>query len=307
MMKAVTKYAKKRVREVNKAVDFYTTTNATLLDDEKIAFIKEHDISTTVSFDGPREIQDAQRSFANGKGSYDVTVPKLKKLLEKCPGTLAHAVITGHTDPRLVQNALLEIGFMEVGVAPVSGSLSGNNLMETKPDRDLGGLLKLMEQEAETWIKHTKNKDSQFLKRFMLTSQLHHGLLSFAHNVKKRYPCGAGLRMVGVACTGDVYLCHRFVGMDAYKPGSVFDSDLDREKYHQSPLTFVEECRKCSARYSCGGGCKHDNLGSCGSVFKPSEDMCCLRRRQVELSAYVVCLLKLKYVPDPDRVRIFLK
>jgi len=105
MMKAVTEYAQRRVREVNKAVDFHAATNATLLDDEKIAFIKEHGISVMVSFDGPREIQDAQRPFANGKGSYDVTVPKIKKLLGKCPKTPAHAVITAHTDPQLVKNA----------------------------------------------------------------------------------------------------------------------------------------------------------------------------------------------------------
>lgn len=79
-MKAVTEYAQRRVREVNKAVGFYATTNATLLDDEKIGFIKRHGISLMVSFDGPREIQDAQRPFANGKGSYDVIVPKIKLL-----------------------------------------------------------------------------------------------------------------------------------------------------------------------------------------------------------------------------------
>ncbi len=296
MMKAVTEYAQKRVREVNKVVDFHTTTNATLLDDEKIAFIKEHGISVMVSFDGSREIQDAQRPFANGKGSYDVTVPKIKKLLEKFPETPAHAVLTGHSDPQLVKNALWEIGFMEVSVLPASASLFENNSIETKPGRDLGGVLKLMEQEAETWIEHAKNRDSQILKRLMSNSQLYQGLLSFAHNAKRRYPCGAGLGMVGVSCVGDVYLCHRFVGMDAYKLGSVFDNDLDREKYHQSPVTLVEECRKCSARYYCAGGCKHDNVGSCGSVFKPSEDMCRLRRREAELAAYVVCLLT-----DEDR------
>ena len=94
-----------------------------------------------------------------------------------------------------------------------------------------------MEQEAETWLEHTKNRDSQFLKRLMSNSQLHSGLLSFLHNAKRRYPCGAGLGMVGVSCAGDVYLCHRFVGMDAYKLGNVFDNDLDREKWHKSPLT----------------------------------------------------------------------
>lgn len=296
MMKSVTEYAQRRVQEVNKAVDFHVTTNATLLDDEKIAFIKEHGISVMVSFDGPREIQDAQRPFANGKGSYDVIVPKIKKLLEKCPKTPAHAVITAHTDPQLVKNALREIGFTEVSIQPASASLFDEKSGQTKPDRDLDSVLKLMEQEAETWIEHTKNRDSQFLKKLMSNSQLYPGLLSFLYNAKKRYPCGAGLELVGVSCAGDVYLCHRFVGMDDYRLGNVFHHDLDREKYHKSPVTCVEVCGKCFARYYCAGGCKHDNAGSCGSVFKPSKDMCRLRRREAELAAYIVCLLT-----DEDR------
>jgi len=296
MMKAVTLYAQKRAREVDKVVDFHATTNATLLDEEKIAFIEEHGISVMVSFDGPREIQDAQRPFANGKGSYDVTVPKIKKLLEICPKTPGHAVITGNTDPKTVKNALQEIGFTVVSIVPASASLFAKKTGATKPARDLGGVFKLMEQEAETWIEHTKNRDSEHLKNLMSNSQLYPGLLSFLHNAKRRYPCGAGLGMVGVSCAGNVYLCHRFVGMDAYKLGSVFDNDLDREKYHQSPVAFVEKCSRCSARYYCAGGCKHDNAGGCGSVFKPSEDMCRLRRREAELAAYIVCLLT-----DDDR------
>ncbi len=296
MMQAVTAYAQKRVREENKTVTFHATTNATLLDEEKIAFIKEQGLSVMVSFDGPREIQDAQRPFANGKGSYDVTVPKIKKLLEKCPKTPAHAVLTGQTDPQLVKDAIREIGFMEVSISPASSSLFAEKSGKNTPARDLDGMFKLMEHEAETWIEKTQNRDGQFLEKLVSNSQLYQGLLSFVHNAKRQYPCGAGLGMVGVSCAGDVYLCHRFVGMEAYKLGNVFENGLDREKYHQSPVILVEECRKCSARYYCAGGCKHDNAGSCGSVFEPSEDMCRLRRREVELAAYVVCLLT-----DEDR------
>ncbi len=295
MMKAVTKYAQRRARAVNKAISFSVTTNATLLGDEEIAFVRDNDVSVMVSFDGPREIQDAQRPFADGKGSYDVALPKIKKLLEKCPESHAHAVITGHTDPYWVRNVLLEIGFTEIAVVPASASLFDEGSGASDPDTD-SSVFGLMEQEAKSWIEYTKKRDRPSLKRLMSNSELHQGLLSFVHNTKRRYPCGAGLWTVGVSCAGGVYLCHRFVGADAYKLGNVFDDTLDREKYHQSPLTFVEACRKCFARYCCAGGCKHHNAGSCGSVFKPSEDICRLRRRETELAAYVACFLT-----DQDR------
>ncbi len=296
MMQAVAEYASKRVREVNKEVDFHTTTNATLLDDEKIAFIEKYDISVLVSLDGPREIQDAQRPFANGKGSYDMAVPKIKKLLEIRPKTPGHAVITDNTDPKLVKKALQEIGFTEVSIKPASASLFDEKSEETRPERDLESVLKLLEQESEKWIEHTKNRDSQLLKKLKSTSQLLHGLLSLLHNTKRRYPCGAGLGMAAVSCSGDIYLCHRFVGIDSYKLGNIFNNDLDRERYQKSPVTFVDKCSRCFARYLCAGGCKHDNIGSCGSIFEPPEDMCRLTCREIELAAYIACQLT-----DEDR------
>ena len=295
-MKAVTAYAQKRIREVDKAIDFGAVTNATLLDDEKIAFIREHDISVMVSFDGPREIQDAQRPFAHGKGSYDVAVPKMRKLLEQCPQTSAHAVLTGHIDPQRVKDALREVGFTEISMTPVSASLFAEKPGETKPDRDIDSITKFMEREAETWLEYTRKRDNLFLQQFAPNTQLYPALVAFLHNEKKRYPCGAGLGLVGVSCAGDVYLCHRFVGMDAYKIGNVFASELDREKYHISPVTFIEECRQCLARYYCAGGCKHDNASCCGSVFKLPEDRCRLTRREAELAAYIACRLS-----DGDR------
>ncbi len=296
MMQSVAEYAVKKVREVNKEINFHTTTNATLLDDEKIAFIDKYDMSVMVSFDGPREIQDAQRPFVDGKGSYDVTVPKIKKLLEICPETPAHAVITGNTDPKLVKKALQEIGFTKMSIKPASASLFDEKSEETKPERDLESVLKVLEQESERWIEHTKNRDSQLLSKLKSKSQLFHGLHSLLNNTKKRFPCGAGMGMVAVSCSGDVYLCHRFVGIDNYKLGNVFKNDLNREKYQKSPVTFVDKCSKCLAKYLCAGGCKHDNIGACDSIFEPPEDMCRLTCRETELAAYIACQLT-----DEDR------
>lgn len=148
-----------------------------------------------------------------------------------------------------------------------------------------------IEEDAETWIEFIKTRDLPGVVKLKHSSPLYHGLTCFLHHVKKRYPCGAGLGKVGVSCLGDVYLCHRFVGVDAYKLGTVFNTDLDREIYQQPPVTRVDECRRCIAGFYCAGGCKHDNAGANGSIFKPSRDMCRLKRREMEMAAYVVSLL----------------
>lgn len=296
LIKKVVEYAETRVIALEKEVGFNVTTNGTLLDDEKITFIKEHNIKVMISIDGPREIHDMQRPFANGKGSYDTIFPKIKKLLEVSPETRAHAVLVDDTKTHIIRNALKEIGFSEVSILPASASLFDDESAKTKRARELDGVLNDVELEAEAWLRHTKSRNSEALKNLMSSAQLFQGLLSFLHNKKKQHACGAGIKFVGVSCSGDIYLCHRFVGMDDYKLGNVFVKYLDREKYQESPVTQMKECTNCFARYYCAGGCKHDNAGSCGSAFKPSEDICRLKRREVELAAATVCMFD-----DKDR------
>ncbi len=56
-------------------------------------------------------------------------------------------------------------------------------------------------------------------------------------------------------------------------------------------MAFVQECSDCPARYYCAGSCRYDNAARTGSVFKPPEEMCRLRRREFEFSAYLSCRL----------------
>jgi len=148
-----------------------------------------------------------------------------------------------------------------------------------------------LEQEADTWLEGIKARDSRALKLLKSSSELYHGLLMFSHNSKKYFPCGAGMGLTGISSAGDVYLCHRFVGMDAYKLGNIFDKRIDRDAYLKRPIDFVQECSRCPARHYCAGSCRYDNAASTGSVFKPPEEMCRLHCREFELSAYLISRL----------------
>lgn len=291
LMKKVVEYSKQRVNELDKKIGFTVTTNATLLDDDKISFLKENNVHIVISIDGPKEIHDKQRPFAGGKGSYDVIIPKIKKLLEVIPDTRAHAVLVDDSKANIVKNTLQEMGFSKVSLIPASASLFDYETGMAKQARKLNGLLEQMELEAKAWLTHIKNRDSEALEKLLSNTQLSLSILSFLHNQKKHHACGAGLKYVAISCSGDIYLCHRFVGLDKYKLGNVFTEVFDREKYQENPITQMEECINCFAKYYCAGGCKHDNASSCDSGFKPSKDMCNIKRREVELAAAVVSML----------------
>ncbi|MBT3255631.1 MAG: nif11-like peptide radical SAM maturase [Deltaproteobacteria bacterium] len=287
LMKKIVDYARERTHAVQKDVGFYATTNGTLLEKEQIDFIQDHKIWVMISFDGPREIQDAQRPFSGGKGSYDAIVPKIKHLLAIRPETPGHAVIMGDTDPRVIKESLREIGFANVSISPASDCMLTCDAKKPNSGRNLRNVFKTLEEEADTWLTGIKTRDTQTLEELKKSSNLYHGLIVFAHNRKKIFPCGAGLGFVGISSTGDVYLCHRFVGMDAYRLGNIFDGHMDRDDFLESPTAFVKECNNCPARYFCAGGCKYDNAASTGSVFKPPLEMCHLCRQGFELGAYV--------------------
>ena len=57
------------------------TTNATLLTDEIVDFLYENGVSLTISLDGPQNVQDNSRVFAeSGKGTFEVIMGKLPKI-----------------------------------------------------------------------------------------------------------------------------------------------------------------------------------------------------------------------------------
>ncbi len=288
LMRAVVAYARQRAQAAGKEVSFDATTNGTLLDDETVAFILEQKMSVQVSFDGPREIQDAQRPLADGKGSYDVIVPGIKRLLAVAPKTPAHAVLAGQTDPQLVKDALRDLGFTRFSIVPASVPLFAGQAGAAAPKRDIEAVIKLVEVEAQDWVGRIRERDIEGTRNLRLKGQLSKALLALLHNAKRFRPCGAGIGMLGVSCAGDVYLCHRFVGMSEYRLGDVFHQDWDRDRFGKSPVLFVEACIGCFARYYCAGGCKHDNAGACGSAFTPAEDFCRLMRRELELAAAVI-------------------
>lgn len=290
LMKRIVAYAKERAAVTEKIVGFHATSNATLFDDEIIDFVRENNILVSVSIDGPQEIQDAQRPYANGEGSYESILPNIKKLLKAMPQTLGHAVLVGDTHPQIVKEMFRSIGFTSFSMTQASQSLFMDQKNKTKSLRDTDHIIRQLEQEAEEWLQYINKRDISSLENVKKISRLYVALRSLLHNSKRWHGCGAGLGLNAVSVTGDVYLCHRFVGQNEYKIGSVFEEPLKQETYQQN-LISDSVCADCFAKYHCAGGCKYDNVVAHGSMFIPAEDVCCVKRKELELAAYIICNL----------------
>ena len=80
-VKETVAYARSLEKEHDKVFRFTITTNGVLLSDENIDYINREMSNVVLSLDGRPEVNDHMRPTVNGKGSYDVIVPKFQKLV----------------------------------------------------------------------------------------------------------------------------------------------------------------------------------------------------------------------------------
>ncbi len=249
-------YARRRAEEEGKRVEFSLTTNATLLRPEIIQWLADNDIGVTISIDGPKPVQDGLRVFHNGRGTYDVVLPKIKDLISTHTSRPIGARVTltqKNLDVLDIYRHLTEeIGFREVGLAPVT-TQDHRDYAITPEAKD--HMLEQFRELAHEWLASAlRDEHHGFTNVTDTIEEIHKG-------VSKAYGCGAGLGLMGVATDGEVALCHRFAGSPEHTIGTVTDG-IDRERQGQflvdHHIAAKTDCHTCWARPICSGGCYHE-------------------------------------------------
>jgi uncharacterized protein len=256
LLKQVVDYSREQAAERGVSIDYSLTTNATLLRPEIIEYLTANAIGVTVSMDGPKEMNDQLRVFANGKGSYDVIVPKVRELLKQHntrPIAARVTLTSGVTDViRIFRHLKEEIGFHEVGFAPVTTS---PNRLYAINEKGLDDVLAQFEQLAYEYRDYAlRNELHGFSNVSDTLSELHQG-------ISKSHPCGAGLGLLGVGPSGDISPCHRFVDSDTHALGHVssgIDTAKQQEFLTKGHIHAKYDCHTCWARPVCAGGCYHE-------------------------------------------------
>ena len=82
-----------------KNLTFSITTNGTLLTDSKILFLEKHDVSLMVSLDGPKQVNDKNRVFVDGAGTFDSVMTQISRIKEIAPNLAKNLQISMVIDP----------------------------------------------------------------------------------------------------------------------------------------------------------------------------------------------------------------
>ena len=97
LIKQVVEYSKRRFSGKN--LSFNITTNATLLTDEMIYYFRNHKVSVLISLDGPKEINDKNRVFSDGSGTFDAVLERISRIKEIAPEFADMVTINMTLDP----------------------------------------------------------------------------------------------------------------------------------------------------------------------------------------------------------------
>ncbi|MDA8333474.1 MAG: radical SAM protein [Peptococcaceae bacterium] len=292
LMKKVVSYAKKKAGEKDKRITFGVTTNASLLTEEAISFLKDEKIYPLISFDGPAEYQDSQRPFKDGSGSYDRIVNNVRKLREVIPHLTARATVTDGADPFRIKEGMEAAGFTTCILTPVSPVILNAPSSGMPPDgsgeRMLERMLAFHRAETEQLLTAIRERsiDKDNLPAYLSS------IGDIALGRKRYYACGVGKGMAGISVNGDIYPCHRFAGQEDARLGNIADYRTGNlNDYHRAVVNHLPECRKCCARHYCGGGCFYDNKARTGDMHQPDPLRCREVKGMIEGLIHVYCQL----------------
>ena len=244
----VIRYGREREKIYGKRVNFTMTTNGTLLTPEIADFIVENEVSVTVSIDGPKEVNDEIRPTAEGEGSFDTIIENLKLLTGRMRVPARVTLTRKFRDVQVLVDSLLEAGFTDVGVSPVSSTDPELKLTPSEMQDVLDGFQVCVDQFVAEAL---ENRIYGFTNIVSLMQQFHEGSA-------RSHACGAGVQLFAADSDGDFYLCHRFSGMKDYSVGNVkdgIDQEIRRDLLDRMHVSNKDHCSECEIRHVCAGGC----------------------------------------------------
>ncbi len=252
VVKELTAYARSIEKEHNKNFRFTLTTNGVLIDDDVIDFCNREMSNVVLSLDGRKEVNDRFRKTINDKGSYDLILPKFKKLVaaRKGKGYYMRGTYSRYNTD-FVKDILhmADEGFSELSMEPVVAAPKDPYALR---EEDLPILLEQYDILGKEMDQRRKEGRPFTFYHYMID------LAGGPCIVKRVSGCGVGTEYMAVTPSGELYPCHQFVGDERFCLGDVFNGVKNqelREEFRGCSVYAHRECDDCFARFFCSGGC----------------------------------------------------
>lgn len=288
VVKELVRYGRSKEKEFDKNFRFTLTTNGVLLNDEVMEFVNKEMANVVLSLDGRKEVNDRMRPFRNGKGSYDLIVPKFQKLAESRNQTNYYVRGTfTHDNLDFAEDAIhfADLGFKQMSIEPVVGNDDEKYAIR---EEDLPKIMEEYDKLAKEFIKRKKEGKGFNFFHFMID-------LEQGPCVAKRLSgCGSGTEYLAVTPWGDLYPCHQFVGQEEFLLGNV-DERITRpdicDEFKMCNVYAKDKCQNCFAKYYCSGGCAANSYKFHGSITDAYDIGCEMQRKRIECAIMIKAAL----------------
>ena len=254
-----------------------------LLNDEITEFCNREMSNVVLSLDGRKEVNDRMRPTRNGKGSYDIIVPKYQKFAKLrgdkdyyIRGTFTHENLEFSEDVL----HFADLGFKKMSMEPVGWPGGALRDPGGRPARDPGAIRPAGEGVCG------KKKSRKGFVFFHFQIDLKQGPCV----AKRLSGCGSGTEYLAVTPWGDLYPCHQFVGDERFLLGNVDEGITRREICDEFKLCNVyakPKCRECFARFYCSGGCAANSWKFHESLTDAYDIGCEMQKKRIECAIMI--------------------
>lgn len=265
---------------------FAVNTNATLLDDAIIEYLKQEKFRIYLSLDGPEAHHNICRKQVGGAGSFKLIEPHIPVLTKL--DTVVLSVVT-RENMHSLSDAVRWVqaqGFRNMTTAvDFDGKWTGE---------EFDVLAREYTEMAKFWLEIKRNKVPFYLGsiqdklKFRLTGQRH-----------RTSSCQVTEGIVACAANGNLFPCTRFISSKPDAPyilGKVFD---DQDTIWGGPVARdiqdffsrdKEDCKGCAIRFRCHGHeCACTSFYSTGSVHGVSPEVCTHERMLATICDSAIC------------------
>ncbi len=236
----------------DKEIRYHITSNLTIMPSDLIEWAKRYNISFLCDIDGPEEIHNACRPFKNGDGTHARIVSNIQRLTRAGLKVALRSTVTSRN-----QGSMLEVAKHHKELGGVGCAFVPVNLVNSDEE--------ILSEEMMPSIKTmTSGLARVFKSKVWETKDL------FPFNVYEPHLSSGGRSVTGcgapygntpvVDVNGAVYPCIYLVGIKRFYLGNIMDENYPDTSVLDWMMDFlhvdnIEECKGCSWRYMCGGGC----------------------------------------------------
>lgn len=248
-------YSKKN----NAKINFNITTNGTLLDEKKLIYLKENNVSLLLSMDGNKETQNFNRPLKDGKGSFFLLEKKIDLIKKYLPNTVIRATLFPQTSNFLYENFLYfkSLGFQYCTFCPDEFS--------DWDDNKINDIKENLQKISSDYLTN-KNSNIKFLPYEDMLDIIKEGK-NFVYNYKQCNTCGLNFenKIICINYEGKIFSCQELSSYNQlknnpYEIGNIF-SGINIKQKENLLKNYMEHTINCNDTKYCNQ-CRIKNICS---------------------------------------------